>query len=155
MEKQYINDIVFDGYTSHDIDFFGRLTDPRNAMQIPIMTQMMHNITNGIETQKICTVVIVKGHSDRVDDGGLSSEEKRKLEYDNSKARCENVRAYILDRIASLFQQSHEWVKQSNYLGMYLTPCGASDLVENASVLSESQRMMNRRVELIYYSFKL
>jgi hypothetical protein len=109
------------------------------------------------EQRRYCSVLII-GHSDRNDEPGLTSEERRAKELQFSELRAQSAAAWLLSQLQDRLQNQGitfpaDWPSGVN-VGLELVSAGAADL-KFTTPANESERKENRRVAFTIAVFSL
>jgi flagellar motor protein MotB len=155
MTKTLFPEIIFNHYPSGETSFASRLSDPSQITPTADFNQMLQRISAALINKNSLVVVIVRGHSDRVDEPNLDIVQKKNRELDASRDRCVSVMEHIESTICAMNSITVDDIKHSTHYAIQGAPFGSGHLKNNFSVLSPEQRLENRRVEIIHYEFTL
>jgi len=152
--KVDLGDIPVAGYDINDIDF------PKRHAALKQETRDLINVIleSAVSAEafpnagRFCAITIV-GHADRVDVAGVSPEDRRKQELDNSTLRAESAQAFVFSEIFNrLVSQGFTGpVDQGSLTNVEIqtVACGSADLTHKNPGNDMEQRKDNRRVHLI------
>ena len=153
-----LTDIPVGGYVSHETDFAALLARQSQGMQDLVQTEVVAALADAEmvpEAGKFCAVTVV-GHSDRVDDPGLTPEERRADELNVCEQRVESAQAFLFNEISDLILTAGGTVPAdlaSMQNGAIFTAlAGAANLLHPVPA-SEEERAENRRVQFLIAKF--
>jgi hypothetical protein len=145
---KHFTEIIIDGFNSGETDFATRLQQSgmEQAFLDTIVSPVVDTMTSATET----VIILVNGHSDRVDDAGLSREQRRVKELTASAERTDSAKAEVLRRVqVQLAAQGLAVAPQmSDRVQFVDISSGAAQLEKSGDILSNEDRRINRRVIL-------
>jgi hypothetical protein len=152
------DDLTLDGYVSQQFDFPSLLqTKPQPVQDLFASLVVAKCVDAEIDPSagKFCFVSII-GHSDRNDTPGLTSEQRRENERQNSELRAEAARSFVFDQIFAQIQAAGGTppVDLASMLNVTIdaVTAGSANLIVPTPI-SEGQRQQNRRVQFVVSSF--
>jgi flagellar motor protein MotB len=153
-----LTDIPVGGYQSHETDFATLLARQSQGMQDLVQTEVVAALADAEMVQeagKFCTVTIV-GHSDRVDDEGLTPEQRRADELDVCVQRADSAQAFLFNEVSDLVLTAGGTVPADlasmQNSAIFTAPAGAANLLHTVPA-SEQEREENRRVQFLVAKF--
>lgn len=150
-----ITEAILDGYGSGETDFLVQFQKSDVQMLGDFETNILNPILGVLNSLDQSAVLTVTGHSDRVDTGGLTREQRRQQEFTASETRANNaaegVRQLIRDSFSGRVPADFDELAQ---LAILVRAAGAAVLKESAEALSEEQRKRNRRVQFRVVRFQ-
>ena len=158
MPKEAV-DIPCTGYISGEIDFpaaFGRLSQATRDLIIQAVVDPLVLAESNPGSCRFCSVSIV-GHSDRYDVPGVTPEQRRAIELENSQLRAESAAAWLFTQLCDHLQnagltQPADWASAQT-ITIFIIACGSADLIHLIPA-NEAQRRENRRVHFMISSFE-
>jgi flagellar motor protein MotB len=153
-----LTDVQVAGYVSHEIDFPALLSRQSQELQDLVQAEVVAPLVDAEmvpEAGKFSSVTVI-GHSDRVDDPGLSSEQRRADELSVSQLRAESAEAFLFSQVFDLVQAAGgtppvDLASMQNG-GIFTVAAGAADLLHPVPA-SEEERQENRRVQFLVAAF--
>ena len=144
-----VGEITIDGYASGETDFPTRLSESpgevQNEFNLTVISPLLAVLASSDQT----AVLIIQGHSDRVDTPGLSREACRLQELQASADRAKSADDGVFKIIASKVPDPQsfpaDWADVSQVV-VSTKVTGAALLVNSDTSLTEQQRKQNRRV---------
>jgi hypothetical protein len=152
--KVDLGDLPIAGYDTAQIDFPQRHAGLSQQARdlIDVMIESAVTAESDPKAGRFCSITFV-GHADRVDVAGLSPEDRRKQELENSSLRAESAQAFVFSEIFKrLTSQGFTGpVDLASLVNVELrtVACGSADLINKAPGNDMEQRKQNRRVHLI------
>lgn len=141
-------DMTVDGFESGQTDFPTRLQQDNRGQEFldRVINPAVATMTSAAET----VFIVITGHSDRVDDAGLSREQRRVKELDASAKRTESAKAEVVRsiEIQLISQGLTVEAQMKDRLQFVELSMGAAQLEKSGDVLSSADRLLNRRVNL-------
>ena len=152
------DDLTLDGYVSQQFDFPSLLQTKPQATQdlfAQLVVAPCVNAEFDPSAGNFCFVSVI-GHSDRNDTPGLTSEQRRENERQNSELRAEAARSFIIDQIFAQIQAAGgtppvDLASMQN-VTIDVVTAGSANLVFTTPA-GEAQRQQNRRVQFVVSSF--
>jgi hypothetical protein len=152
--KVDLGDIPIAGYDVNDIDFPKRHAALKQETRdlINVILESAVTAESFPAAGRFC-VITIAGHADRVDVAGVSAEDRRKQELENSTLRAESAEAFVFSEIFKrLTSQGFSGpVDQGSLTNVEIrtVACGSADLIHANPGNDMEQRKDNRRVQLI------
>lgn len=145
-----------DGFPSGVTDF-GAVLATDATKNADFIDRIVDPIAAAVNSSDQAAALVVRGHSDRVDDPALDREERRQKELDASKRRADSVIGHLVSLLAAKMNNGEDptdptW--DSPRLHIFSIASGAAQLKVSDSVLSEADRLQNRRVSMGLVIFK-
>jgi len=154
MTKWFSCVVTVKGYGSGEVDFSTRMGTLLQGEQ-DYLAHLAERIAT-VEADPASFVAITTlGYSDRVDDAGLTPEQRRTKEDDAAYARAVSASSWLRDQLTSHFVGTiFDGLPPEQWRGIAAVKVGggASNLV-NPSPSTEAMRRENRRVEFSIYTF--
>jgi hypothetical protein len=151
-----IGEITIDGYGSGETDFVTRLSLSPFEIQDQFEATITSRLISVLGSSDQAAVLVIQGHSDRVDTQGLSREQRRVQELQASADRAQSADAGVFQiisiRIPDPQSFPQDWANV-NQVAVMRRVAGAAMLVNSDESLSEDQRKQNRRVILTLIRF--
>jgi hypothetical protein len=153
--------LLFAGYASGSIEFAGVFNDDTLTPQVKrdqfdALVEAAVTAESGNLAGTFVSILIV-GHADRDDTPGRTSEDRRRVELENSGLRAESAEAFLFNRMADrLVSEGLTVPADVNSLQaveIRRVPAGSSDLLFLAPGNDEQQRRSNRRVQFFGTAF--
>lgn len=151
--KKVVAQTPVDGYGSGELDFLGRLQSAPEAFAA-VQSEIVQPLVQVLTTDGQTAVMTVTGHSDRVDDPGLSREQRRIKELEASQARAQSAVNGVLELIRSAGVEVPDNFEELQQLEIADRGAGAAVLREFSDALGEDQRKRNRRVQIRVIRFE-
>jgi len=157
MSEWFSCQVVVRGFVAGETDFatrFARLTEGERDF----LTTLVDRIATVESAPASFVAITTLGYSDRVDDAGLSAEQRRSKEDDAAQARAESASAWLRDQLVARFGGTSFGglsAKQWRGIAAMKVGAGASRLVNPAPGTNEALRRQNRRVVFLVYSFQV
>jgi hypothetical protein len=148
--KVDLGEIPVAGYDADDIDFPKRhaALKPETRDLIDVMLESAVSAEALPNAGRFCAITIV-GHADRVDVTGVSPEDRRRLELENSTLRAESAQAFVFSEIFKrLTNQGFTGpVDQGSLTNVeiQIVACGSSDLIHKNPGNDMEQRRQSSR----------
>ena len=141
--------MILAGYGSGEIDFMMRLGQSDELVRTEIDNKILFPLLAVLNSPDQSAVLVIVGHSDRVDTEGLTREQRLKQELRASEDRAFNdveaVKQIIRDNLPRFAPLDIDPIQQLTFV---MIPSGAAQLMEPAEGLSEEQRRLNCRVQM-------
>jgi hypothetical protein len=157
MSEWFSCQVVVRGFVAGETDFatrFARLIQGERDY----LTTLVDRIATVESAPASFLAITTLGYSDRVDEAGLSAEQRRTKEDDAAQARAESASAWLRDQLVARFAgTSFDGLSAKQWRGLAAMKvgAGASRLVHPAPGTSEALRRQNRRVAFLVYSFQV
>lgn len=145
------------GYGDHETEFKTLFDSLDSGSQNLIFDEVVTPAASAeaATAGQFCVVVIL-GHSDRVDTPGLTSEQRRADELTASTSRAESTKDWLFDQIAELVLAAGGVVPADiaslQKVSLVTAPCGSADLI-HLTPSSAAERAENRRVQFFVETF--
>jgi flagellar motor protein MotB len=140
---------VLAGYGAGEIDFNVRLEQSSEQARISVDDKIFFPLLAVLDSPDQSAVLVIIGHSDRVDTEGLTREQRRQQELKVSEDRAHNAFEAVKQIIRENFPEFVPLdISDLPQLTFVIISSGAAVLLEPAEVLSEEQRSLNRRVQM-------
>lgn len=147
--------VILAGYGAGEIDFMVRLGQASELIGVEIDDKIFFPLLAVLNSPDQSAVLVVVGHSDRVDTEGLTREQRRQQELKASEDRAFNaveaVKQIIRDNLPEFAPLDIDQLQQLTFV---IIPSGAAQLLASAEGLSEEQRRLNRRVQMGFVSYQ-
>jgi outer membrane protein OmpA-like peptidoglycan-associated protein len=152
--KTDLGEALCAGYKAQKIDFpeLHAQLDQETRGVLEVMIEAAATAETFPTGNRFCSIIIL-GHADRVDTPGLSAEQRRANELENSDLRAQSAEAWFFSQVAERLLAEGSDVP--NDLGslqnvqIWTVACGSADLVHKTPGNDEGKRQQNRRVRFI------
>jgi hypothetical protein len=149
---------VIRGYASQQFDFGPVLAAQSQLTQDAFNDEVISACVDAEldpAAGKFCSVTVV-GHSDRNDTAGLSAEQRRENERQNSELRAESASSFVFDQIFDGVQSGGGTppVDQASMqnVTIFTVAAGSASLIVPTPA-DENDRQQNRRVQFLVTKF--
>ncbi|MFK0019845.1 hypothetical protein [Streptomyces sp. NPDC090798] len=145
------------GYGDHETEFKTLFDTLDSGRQNLIFDEVVIPAASAeAETAGQFCVVMILGHSDRVDTPGLTSEQRRADELTASTSRAQSTKDWLFGQIAELVLAAGGVVPADiasmQRVSLLTAACGSADLV-HLTPSSQAERAENRRVQFFVSTF--
>jgi hypothetical protein len=153
--KVDLGEIPCSGYASQQFDFPALYADTLSQATRDLLEPIIESAVAAEafpDANRFC-LVIIAGHSDRVDTPGLSSEQRRAQELQASTLRAESAQQWFFNEVFRRLQAQGLTapvdLSSMRNVDLWTVSCGSADLIHLTPGNDESKRRDNRRVHVM------